>query len=65
METPMPTDQFDYSHVTTTARVALYDDLKSAPRITEKSLTLEVLVKLIRQIHADILKDSSYNSLDF
>ena len=28
-------DSFDYSYVSTIARVALYDDLKSAPRITE------------------------------
>ena len=28
---------FDYSYVNTTARVALYDDLKSAPRITKIS----------------------------
>lgn len=28
-------DSFDYSYVGTIARVALYDDLKSAPRITE------------------------------
>ena len=27
-------DDYDYSYVTATARVALYDDLKSAPRIT-------------------------------
>ena len=30
-------DNFDYSYVDATARIALYDDLKSAPRITEVS----------------------------
>ena len=33
----MKNDQFDYSFVDTTARIALYDDMKSAPRITEVS----------------------------
>ena len=28
-------DTFDYSYVDATARIALYDDLKSAPRVTE------------------------------
>ena len=28
-------DSFDYSFVSTTARVARYDDFKSAPQITE------------------------------
>ena len=53
METPMPTDQFDYSHVTTTARVALYDDLKSAPRITEiqPDATNEYIEKLTTTIY--------------
>lgn len=30
-----PNDPFDYSFVNTTARIAVYDDLRSAPRITE------------------------------
>ena len=49
----MPTDQFDYSHVTTTARVALYDDLKSAPRITEiqPDTTNEYIEKLTTTIY--------------
>lgn len=32
-----PADPFDYSFVSTTARIAVYDDLRSAPRITEIS----------------------------
>lgn len=35
MNSPSTQDSFDYSFVDATARVALYDDLKSAPRITE------------------------------
>ena len=37
MENPIEKDQFDYSFVDTTARIALYDDMKSAPRVTEIS----------------------------
>lgn len=35
MENELEQTPFDYSFVTATARVALYDDLKSAPRITK------------------------------
>lgn len=35
MTQPAGQASFDYSYVNTTARVALYDDLKSAPRITK------------------------------
>lgn len=35
MEKEIEQTPFDYSFVTTTARVALYDDLKSAPRVTK------------------------------
>ncbi len=31
---PMPDETYDYSNVDTTARIAFYDDLRSAPRIT-------------------------------
>ena len=35
MATRNYSDEFDYSYVDATARVALYDDMKSAPRVTE------------------------------
>lgn len=35
MATRELTEEFDYSYVDATARIALYDDMKSAPRITE------------------------------
>ena len=37
MENSARQDAFDYSYVSATARVALYDDMKSAPRITKVS----------------------------
>ncbi|HAM16250.1 MAG TPA: histidine kinase [Eggerthellaceae bacterium] len=48
----MQTD-FDYSHVSTTARVACYDDLKSAPRITEipPADTTEYIEKLTTTVY--------------
>lgn len=47
------TEEFDYSFVDATARVALYDDLKSAPRITkiEPSATNEFIEKLTTTIY--------------
>lgn len=35
MVTRNDTEEFDYSYVDATARIALYDDMKSAPRVTE------------------------------
>ena len=47
-----PNDPFDYSFVNTTARIAVYDDLRSAPRILLKSSRLkqEYLSKTLRQV---------------
>ena len=46
-------DEFDYSFVDATARVALYDDMKSAPRITkiEPATTNEFIEKLTTTIY--------------
>ena len=46
-------DEFDYSFVPTIARIALYDDLKSAPRITEiqPDSTNEFIEKLTTTIY--------------
>ncbi len=51
-ETPLQTD-FDYTFVSTTARIALYDDLKSAPRITrvDPATTNEYIEKLTTTIY--------------
>lgn len=35
MEQPRGADNYDYSYVDAIARIALYDDMKSAPRVTE------------------------------
>ena len=47
------TEPFDYSYVNATARVALYDDLKSAPRITEvnPANTNEFIEKLTTTVY--------------
>jgi len=47
------TGEFDYSFVHTVARVALYDDLKSAPRITkiEPAPTNDFIEKLTTTIY--------------
>lgn len=41
-------ESYDYSYVSTTARIALYDDMKSAPRVTEiePNTTAEYIEKL-------------------
>ena len=46
-------EAFDYSFVSATARVALYDDMKSAPRITkvEPSKTNEFIEKLTTTVY--------------
>lgn len=53
METPTATDSFDYSYVDAIARIALYDDMKSAPRITEiqPDATNEFIEKLTTAVY--------------
>ena len=56
METGHETQDFDYSHVYATARVALYDDLKSAPRVTDVAPadTNEFIEKLTTTIYEQV-----------
>lgn len=52
MDEPVNREDFDYTFVNATARIALYDDLKSAPRITEiqPDTTAEFIEKLTTTI---------------
>lgn len=49
----LESDAFDYTHVETTARIAMYDDLRSAPRITEihPAPTAEYIENLASKIY--------------